>query len=60
MYINKNLKNRFIIKSQSLIKYLMLFILRKRDSKLRIVINYQTLNKDTIKNRYLLLLIMEI
>ena len=38
----------------------MLFILRKGDSKLRIVINYQTLNKDTIKNRYLLLLNIEI
>jgi len=38
----------------------MLFVLKKGDSKLRIVINYQTLNKDIIKNRYLLLLITEI
>jgi len=37
----------------------MLFILRKGDSKLRIVINYRTLNEDTIKNYYLLLLITE-
>jgi len=37
----------------------MLFVLRKGDGKLHIVINYRTLNKDTIKNRYLLLLIME-
>jgi len=37
----------------------MLFILRKGDGKLRIVINYQTLNENTIKNRYLLLLIAE-
>jgi len=37
----------------------MLFVLRKGDSKLRIVINYQTLNEDIIKNRYLLLLIIE-
>ena len=37
----------------------MLFILRKGDGKLYIVINYQTLNKDTIKNRYLLPLITE-
>jgi len=38
----------------------MLFILRKGDGKLYIVINYQMLNKDIIKNRYLLLLITEI
>jgi len=38
----------------------MLFVLKKEDSKLRIVINYRTLNKDIIKNRYLLLLITEI
>jgi len=37
----------------------VLFVLRKGDGKLRIVINYQTLNKDIIKNRYLLLLIAE-
>jgi len=37
----------------------MLFVLKKGDSKLRIVINYRTLNEDTIKNRYLLLLIAE-
>jgi len=37
----------------------MLFVLRKGDGKLRIVINYRILNEDTIKNRYLLLLIME-
>jgi len=34
------MKNRFIIKSQSLIKYLILFILKKGDGKLYIVINY--------------------
>ena len=38
----------------------MLFILKKGDSKLHIIINYRTLNKDIIKNCYLLLLIMEI
>ena len=37
----------------------MLFVLRKEDDKLRIVVNYQTLNKDIIKNYYLLLLITE-
>jgi len=37
----------------------MLFVLQKGDGKLRMVVNYQTLNKDTIKNRYLLLLIVE-
>jgi len=37
----------------------VLFILKKGDGKLRIVINYQTLNEDTIKNCYLLLLITE-
>jgi len=37
----------------------MLFVLRKGDGKLYIVINYRMLNKDTIKNRYLLLLIIE-
>ena len=38
----------------------MLFVLRKGDGKLHIVINYQTLNKDIIKNHYLLLLIIKI
>jgi len=38
----------------------MLFVLRKGDSKLYIVINYRMLNKDIIKNRYLLLLITEV
>jgi len=38
----------------------MLFVLKKGDSKLYIVINYWTLNKDIIKNHYLLLLIIEI
>jgi len=37
----------------------VLFVLRKEDDKLRIVVNYQTLNKDIIKNYYLLLLITE-
>jgi len=38
----------------------VLFILRKGDSKLHIVVNYRMLNKDTIKNRYSLPLITEI
>jgi len=37
----------------------VLFILKKEDGKLYIVINYRTLNKDMIKNRYLLPLIAE-
>jgi len=37
----------------------MLFVLRKGDGKLYIVVNYRTLNEDIIKNRYLLLLITE-
>jgi len=37
----------------------MLFVLRKGDSKLYIVVNYRILNENTIKNRYLLLLITE-
>jgi len=47
------------MESQSLVRYLMLFVLRKGDGKLRIVVNYQTLNEDIIKNYYLLLLITE-
>jgi len=39
--------------------YLVLFILRKGDGKLYIVINYQTLNEDIIKNYYLLPFITE-
>jgi len=37
----------------------VLFVLKKGDSKLRIVVNYRTLNEDIIKNRYLLLFITE-
>jgi len=39
-YVEKNLKSGFIIKSQSLIGYLVLFVLKKGDGKLYIVINY--------------------
>jgi len=47
------------MESQSPVGYLVLFVLRKGDGKLRIVVNYWMLNEDTIKNRYLLLFIME-
>ena len=59
MYLNKNLKKEFIRESQSLTEYLILFILKK-DKTLQLCINYRELNNITVKNSYLLSLILEL
>ena len=48
-YINKNLKKGFIQLLESLAGFPILFVLKK-DSKLRLCINYRKLNNITIKN----------
>ena len=58
-YINKNLESEFIIYSKSLAKALILFI-KKKDNSLRLCVNYQSLNKISIKNKYLIPLIFKI
>ena len=49
-YLNENLKKKFIKKSQSSTRYLILFVFKK-DEKLRLYIDYRKLN-EIIKNRY--------
>jgi hypothetical protein len=58
-YFEKNLEIGYIRLSISLIGYLVLFVLKK-DRKLRIYIDYYRLNNETVKNRYLLLLILKL
>ena len=55
-YLNENLAKNFIRHSKSLTGTPILFI-KKKDSSLRICVNYHGLNKITIKNQYPLLLI---
>ena len=50
-YLNENLKKKFIRKSQSSIKYSILFVFKK-DEKLRLCVDYRKLNEIIIKNRY--------
>ena len=50
-YLDKNLKKRFIQKSQSLAESSILFIFKK-DKSLRLCVDYQKLNDITVKNRY--------
>ena len=50
-YLNENLKKKFIRKSQSSTRYLILFVLKKNE-KLRLCVDYRKLNEITIKNRY--------
>ena len=58
-YIDKNLKKGFIKKSILSISYPILFA-PKKDRKLRLYIDYRQLNSIIIKNRYLLLLSVEL
>ena len=51
-YIEENLKNGLIRESQSPVGYPVLFVPRKGDGKLRMVVDYRSLNDDTTKNRY--------
>ena len=50
-YLNENLKKKFIRKSQSSTRYLILFVFKK-DETLRLCIDYRKLNEIIIKNRY--------
>jgi hypothetical protein len=52
-YLNNTLKKRWIRPLKSLVKALVLFILKKRGS-LRLYIDYKGLNRIIKKNRYLL------
>lgn len=58
-YIAENEPKGFIRKSQSPAAFPILFVPKKGTTKLRLVVNYQRLNDDTIKNRYPLPLIKE-
>ena len=58
-YLDKNLAKGYIRKLESSTRYLTLFALKK-DSSLRLYIDYRKLNDITIKNRYLLLNITEL
>jgi hypothetical protein len=58
-YIDKNLVKEYIRFSRLLVRFIVLFVLKK-DEKLRIYVNYKKLNDITIKNRYTLPLIHEI
>ena len=58
-YINNNLRKGYIRPSQSPVGYLIIFVLKK-DSKLRLYIDYKQLNTIIVKNRYALLLISEL
>jgi hypothetical protein len=57
-YIEKNLGKEYIRLSKLLVRYPVLFVLKK-DGKLRICVNYRKLNDIIIKNRYTLPLIYE-
>src|SRR5699024_8275743 len=55
-YLNTHLRTDFIRLLKSFAKTSVLFALKKNES-LRLCVNYRDLNRKTIKNRYLLLLI---
>ena len=59
VYIDKALEKKWIRRSESSARAPILFILKK-DSSLRLCVDYRGLNKVTIKNRYPLPLILEI
>ena len=52
-YLDKNFKKDFIRETKTIVKFLILFVLKK-DGKLRFYVNYKKLNTITIKNKYLL------
>ena len=55
-YIDTNLANGFIRLSKSLVKA-SIFFDKKSDKSLWLCVNYRGLNKLTVKNQYLLLLV---
>lgn len=58
-FINKNLTNRQICLSASKMASPFFFFIKKKDGTLQLVQDYKTLNKGTVKNKYLLPLIQE-
>jgi hypothetical protein len=59
-YIKDNLARGFIQESESPAGYPILFALKKEPGKLRLCVDYRSLNDITIKNRYALPLISEL
>jgi hypothetical protein len=57
-YLNKYLKNEFIISSKS-IYATSIFFIKKKTSELRLYVDYRELNAFIVKNRYLFSLINE-
>ncbi len=58
-YLKENMWKKFIKKSQSSVKYSILFILKSNES-LKLCVDYKALNNIMIKNSYSLLLITEL
>ena len=58
-YLEMNQRNYFIRELTSSAGYLIIFV-PKKDGTLRLYINYRELNNITIKNSYLLPLILEL
>jgi hypothetical protein len=58
-YLDEHLKKRFITSSHSSTRVSILFV-KKSSESLRLCVNYRDLNAITIKNRYLIFLIMQI
>jgi len=58
-YLDENLKREFIRSSKSLTEYLILFVLKKNDTK-QLCVNYRQLNEITRQDSYSLLLIKEL
>ena len=57
-YLEKNLVNEFIQRSQSFVDASIIFVKKKNDS-LRLCVNYRALNEIIVKNKYSLSLIDE-
>ena len=57
--INKNLVKNFIKPLISLLRALIFFV-KKKNEKLRLCVNYKSLNQITVKNRYTLPLIRKL
>jgi hypothetical protein len=58
-FIQENLEKGYIIPSKSLTASLVFFI-KKKTGDLRLIQDYQKLNSITVKNCYLLLLVLNI
>jgi len=58
-YLDKNLKRGFIRSSKSLVRYSILFVSKKNDTK-QLCVDYRQLNKITRQDSYSLSLIKEL